>query len=169
MLCFWLGEGGGCKRRLPGLKFQQAGDTPSPPAPRGPPVGFFLSTPPCHPPPCSDFCSPPPPHPQPRAVRSGAAGADPKSPLAAERRRARAPSGNISNCLCPASSVPHTGSLRHVCTSSPWGSTEKVHSAGLHAPNSAMKRASSERFPLDFSSRVNPTLSLSHTQKSVSR
>lgn len=40
---------------MPGLKFQQARNTPSPlRAPRGLPVGFLLSTP-HHPPPCSDF------------------------------------------------------------------------------------------------------------------
>ena len=72
-----LGERGGFSWELPGLKFQQARDTPSPSLL---PVGFFCQRP--HPaPPSSDFPARPPPHPQAPGCPSRAAGADPSQSL----------------------------------------------------------------------------------------
>lgn len=63
-LCFWLGEGGGCSPRVARAEIPAGGRHALPSAPRGLPVGFFLSTPP---PPTSRLRlpGPPPPHPQP--------------------------------------------------------------------------------------------------------
>lgn len=111
--CFVLlgAGGGGCSGKLPGLKFQQAGDTPSPPCSQAASRIFPVNTPTTHGPAHTSPALLPHPPPPPPGCLFWSCRCRPKSFLTTKRRRARCALENICNCISHLSSDPQVGAL----------------------------------------------------------